>query len=125
MKRLNLLEKLEFHDKNAYIEPLFANKHGRVFRGTLKPGQKMKEHKSPNSPFYLVILSGKGIFTGGDKKEHEFGPNTLLVFDYGEEHSIKALDKELVFVGFLHESPGNVSDSMQGAMSEPCCTSGK
>jgi hypothetical protein len=38
----------------------------------------------------VVVLQGKGIFSGGDGIEHTFGPNTLLVFDPGENHSIRA-----------------------------------
>ncbi len=42
------------------------------------------------------------MFEGSDGNEQQFGPNSLLVFDPGENHLIRALDEELVFVGFLH-----------------------
>jgi quercetin dioxygenase-like cupin family protein len=71
----------------------------------LKPGQSIREHNAPNSPFFVVVLQGKGIFAGGDGIEQTLGPNTLLIFDPGENHFIRGLD-ELVFVGFLHEVPG-------------------
>jgi quercetin dioxygenase-like cupin family protein len=71
----------------------------------LKPEQSFREHNAPSSPFYVVVLSGRGVFAGGDGVGQTFGPNTLLVFDPGEKHIIRALD-ELVFVGFLHGAPG-------------------
>jgi hypothetical protein len=42
------------------------------------------------------------MFAGGDGKGQQCGPNSLLVFDPGENHVIRALAEELVFVGFLH-----------------------
>jgi quercetin dioxygenase-like cupin family protein len=105
MKLINLKENWEFDNKGAHAQPLYADKNGRAILFTLKPGQSIREHNAPSSPFYLVILSGQGVFSGGDNLEQTFGPNTLLVFDPGEDHFVRALD-ELVFVGFLHGAPG-------------------
>lgn len=38
----------------------------------------------------------------------------MLIFDPGENNVIRAVDEELVFVGFLHGAPGNVSDKVGG-----------
>jgi quercetin dioxygenase-like cupin family protein len=105
MKSINLLEKLEFRDKDPLAQPLHVDRHGRALLFTLKPGQSTREHNAPSSPFYVVVLQGNGIFAGGDGIERTFGPNTLLIFDAGENHFVRAVDK-LVFVGFLHEVPG-------------------
>jgi quercetin dioxygenase-like cupin family protein len=105
MKSTNLLENWKFSDKGPHAEPLYADQNGRVILFTLKPDQSIREHNAPSSPFYVIILSGRGVFTGGDGKEQTFGPNTLLMFDQSENHSIRALE-ELVFVGFLHGAPG-------------------
>ena len=78
MKTLQLLGDLEFHDAEAHAQPLFVDKNGRVLRFTLKPGQSIKEHKAPNSPFYVVVLKGQGMFSGGDGQEKSFGSNSLL-----------------------------------------------
>lgn len=102
MKTTDMLEGLEFHDKDPYAQPLFVDKTGRVLRFALRPGQSIREHNVPGSPFYIVVLKGQGMFAGSDGKEQRFGPNSLLVFDPGENHLIRALDEELVFVGFLH-----------------------
>ena len=104
MKTTNLSGNWKFSDKGPHAEPLFADKNGRVILFTLKLGQSIREHQAPSSPFYVVVLSGKGVFAGGDGKEQTVGPNYLLLFDPGEEHSIRALE-ELVFVGFLHGVP--------------------
>lgn len=102
MKTIQLLENLEFHDKNPYAEPLHVAKTGRILRFTLKPDQEVVKHSAPDSPVYLVVLQGQGYFSGGDGEAAQFGPNSLLVFEPGEEHSIRAEDEELVFIAFLH-----------------------
>lgn len=116
MRNTNLLAGLEFHDQNPYAQPLYVDQLGRVLRFTLQPGQRIVEHNAPHSPFYVVVLKGQGVFTGGDGKAQHFGPNTLLIFDPGENHTIQALDEQLVFVGFLHGAPENVSDKVGGAI---------
>lgn len=107
MRTAQLLERLEFHEQASYAQPLYVDEHGRVLRFTLKPGQSIREHSTPHSPFYVVVLRGRGAFAGGDGKEEQFGPNALLIFDPGELHTVRALDEELVFVGFLHGVPGD------------------
>jgi quercetin dioxygenase-like cupin family protein len=104
MKLANLLENLEFGSKDPHAEPLHVDRQGRAILFTLKPDQSIREHSAPSSPFFVVVLKGKGVFAGGDGVEHTCGPNTLLVFDTDEQHTIRAVD-ELVFIGFLHEVP--------------------
>ncbi|MDE3090141.1 MAG: cupin domain-containing protein [Chloroflexota bacterium] len=116
MKTTNLMEGIQFGDKDAHAEPLYVDKHGRAIRFTLKPGQAIKEHNAPNSPFYVVVLKGQGMFAGGDGKETPCGPNALLIFDPKENHVIRALDEELVFVGFLHGASSNVSEKKGGKL---------
>lgn len=118
MRTTNLLEGLEFHEPNAYAQPLFVDEHGRVLRFTLKPGQRIREHEAEHSPFYAVVLQGCGMFAGADGDEKEFGPGALLVFEVGECHSVRALDEELVFVGFLHGVEGTRPDRVGGEMGE-------
>jgi len=101
MKTIHLLQNLEFHDKDPYAQPLHVAKTGRILRFTLKPGQQVVEHSAPDSPVYLVVLQGRGYFTGDDGQEAQFGPNSLLIFEPGEDHAIRAEDEELVFVAFL------------------------
>jgi len=116
MKTTNLLEGLEFSDKDAHAEPLFVDRHGRAIRFTLKPRQSIKEHNAPDSPFYVVVLKGTGLFAGGDGREQPVGPNSLLIFDPKENHVIRALDEELVFIGFLRGEPSNVSEKVGGRL---------
>jgi quercetin dioxygenase-like cupin family protein len=101
MKTVQLLENLEFHAKNPYAEPLHVDKVGRALRFTLKPGQQVAQHSAPDSPVYIVVLKGQGLFAGGNGLEQQFGPNSLLIFDPGEEHAIRALNEELVFLVVL------------------------
>ena len=78
------------------------DKNGRAILFTLRPGQTIAEHHAPSSPFYVIILSGQGVFTGGNGLEQTIGSNMLLVFDPGENHTVRALHDDLVFIGFLH-----------------------
>ena len=104
MKLVNLLDNLKFGNKDAHAEPVHSERDGRAIVFTLKPGQSIREHNAPSSPFFVVVLKGKGVFAGGDGVEQTCGPNTLLVFDAGEQHTIHAVE-ELAFVGVLHGSP--------------------
>jgi quercetin dioxygenase-like cupin family protein len=105
MLSISLNDNWVFNDTNPYAEPLFVAKDGRILRFSLKPGQSVREHTAPHSPVYIVVLKGYGLFSGGDTAEQSFGPGTLLVFDVGEAHAIRAVDEELVFVAFLHGVP--------------------
>lgn len=106
MKTFSLYENWVFHEENPYAEPLFVDREKRVLRFTLRPGQEVQEHIAPSSPVHIVILQGRGVFTGADGVEQTFGHGTLLIFDTAEKHSIRALDEDLVFVAFLHGAPG-------------------
>lgn len=101
MKSKQLLEALAFHDAVPFAQPLLVDQHSRILRWMLKPGQQIAEHKVPDSPFYVVVLKGRGIFAGQDGKEQEYGPHSLLIFEQGETHMVRALDEELIFVSFL------------------------
>ncbi len=118
MKNMQLLEQLVFHDEEPYAEPLDVDEYSRVIRFTLKPGQKIAEHNAPHSPFNIVVLQGRGMFAGSDGKEQSYGPNTLLTFEPGENHAIRALDEPLVFVGFLHGAPQVREGHTGGKMSK-------
>ncbi len=102
MKTFQLLHDLQFNDKNALATPLLVSDTGRILRFTLRPGQQIKQHKAPHSPVYIVVLKGRGGFSAADGVEQEFGPQALLTFEPGEEHAVRALDEDLVFVAILH-----------------------
>ena len=108
MKTLQVLDNLKFHDENPYAEPVWVDDQGRVLRFMLRPGQVIREHNAPSSPFYVVVLQGRGIFTGGNGEEQTVGPNSLVAFAPGENHAVRALDEPLVFVGVLHGVPGKL-----------------
>ena len=118
MRTMNLFDNLEFHDKDPYAQPLFVDDAGRVLRFTLRPGQTIMQHNAPDSPLYIVVLQGHGMFTGADIKADRFGPNALLVFDRGENHTVQALDEDLVFVGFLHGAPDAIPGKLGGVLAQ-------
>ncbi len=105
MKVNHLLAQLEFHESDPFAQPLLVDKEGRILRWMLKPGQSIMEHRAPHSPLYVVILKGSGMFASNNEPEQEFGPNTLLTFEPNEPHTVRALDEELVFLGFLQAIP--------------------
>lgn len=114
MKSAPLLENLVFDASKPHAEALYVDKDGRAIVWTLEPGQSIQSHEVPHSPFYVVVLQGQGSFSGADGQAKSFGPNTLLVFDTGERHHIRAGAERLVFVGFLRGAPGNISDKVGG-----------
>lgn len=105
MKTYRLLENIIFGDANPNAEPLHVDRHGRVLRFALKPGQYIREHSAPNSPVNIMVLQGHGVFAGGDGVEHQIGPMDFVLFDPDENHLIRATDEPLVFVAVLHEAP--------------------
>ena len=105
MKAIALLKDVEFHDKNPNAEPLFVSEETRVLRFSLRPGQIVREHHAAHSPVVVTVLKGRGMFAGGDEVEQEFGPDDLLIFPSGENHSIRALNEDLIFTVFLREAP--------------------
>ena len=118
MRTMQLLEGLEYHEHNPNAQPLFVDSNGRVLRFMLKRGESIKEHNTHASPFYVVVLKGTGVFAGQDGKEQTFGPNSLLIFDPGESHHIRADKEDLVFVGFLHGEPSDVAHAPGGVLSK-------
>lgn len=119
MRTTNLLDNLEFHDRNPNAEPLYVDEDGRVIRFMLQPGQTISEHNAPSSPFYVIGLQGQGMFAGGDGVERLFGPNDLLILDKGEHHSVRALEEVLVFVGILHGVEGTRPGKVGGSLGNP------
>lgn len=101
MNAKQLLTDLEFHDSVPFAQPLLVDQQGRIIRWMLKPGQQIAAHQVPDSPFYVVVLKGRGMFAGADGQEQEYGPQALLIFEQGEAHTVRALDEELIFVSFL------------------------
>ena len=114
MKSTQLLSNLQFREAGPNADPLYVDQYGRAILFTLKPGQSIKGHEVPHSPFYVVVLKGHGLFAGADGQERRFGPDDLLIFEPGEDHLVRAAEEELVFVGFLHGAPGNTSDKIGG-----------
>ena len=109
-----LTESVEFHEEHPYSQPLFVSEWGRVLRFSLNPGQSIREHGTPHSPFFAVVLEGEGMFAGEDGQEQRFGPQSLLIFAPGERHAVRALDQKLVFVGFLQGVAGTEAGSLSG-----------
>ncbi len=116
MRKTALLENLTFHDNTPYSEPLLVDANARILRFMLKPGQSIAEHNAPSSPFYVVILHGRGIFTDGLGARHLVEPHDLLVFDIAENHSVQAGDEPFVFLGILQHAPSVRPDHVGGSL---------
>jgi quercetin dioxygenase-like cupin family protein len=114
MKSIQLLTNLQFRDVTPNAEPIYVDRNGRAILFTLKPGQAIKQHDVPSSPFYAIVLKGHGYFSGKDRREERLSPNDLVIFDTGEEHFVRADNEELVFIGILHGEPSNQSTKTGG-----------
>ena len=66
MKTFKLLEDLKFGSKDPHAEVVHSDLKGRAIRFMLEPGQSIREHNAPSSPFFVVVLEGQGAFAGGD-----------------------------------------------------------
>ena len=107
MRTFDLFESLEFNERDARAESLHSNEEGRALRFAFLPGQRIEPHEAPHSPVHLIILRGRGMFTGVDGVERECGEGMMVVFDAGETHSVRALDEKLVFIAILKENPAS------------------
>ena len=105
MKNFQLLDNVQFGEANIHAEPIYVDKMGRALLFALRPGQAIKEHNVPHSPVYFVVLKGRGMCSGSDGQEHSIEPNTLVVMNPGENHTVRALDEDLIFLMVLHGSP--------------------
>ena len=114
MKTNHLLGDLTFRESAPIAQPLLVDQHSRIIRWMFKPGQKLEEHKVPDSPFYVIVVQGRGMFAGQDGIEEEVGSGSLLLFEQNEAHTVRALDEELVFVSFLKSVEGMRPDRVGG-----------
>lgn len=119
MRTVELLQGITFNQRNAHAESLHSNEEGRALRFAFLPEQEITAHEAPHSPIHLVILQGRGMFAGSDGVERECSEGMMVIFDAGEEHSVRALDEKLVYVAIYKESqPGLKYESPHRKMVE-------
>lgn len=107
MRTFNLYKDIEFNERKAHAQSLHSNEEGRALRFALLPEQEIKDHEATHSPVHLVVLQGKGMFTGADGVERECEAGMMVVFDAGETHSVRALDDKLVYIAIYKENPAS------------------
>jgi len=105
MRTIELLEDIAFRESSPHAESLHSNDEGRALRFAFLPEQRLAAHNAPHSPIHLIIIQGRGMFTGADGIERECSEGMMVVFDSGEEHSVRALDEKLVFISIYKENP--------------------
>ncbi len=105
MRTIELLAGVEFKEKQPHAQSLHSNLEARALRFAFLPGQRIKTHDAPHSPIHIIILQGKGVFSGRDGVERECGPGMMVVFDTGEIHTVRALDEDLVYVSIYNGVP--------------------
>lgn len=110
MKSYKLMDMAEFRDVGAgSAKALYADGGSRALLFALQNGQSIKQHHA-NTPLHIVVISGQGLFIGGDGAEVRAEPHTLVILAPGEEISATADDGEFVFVAILHGAPHASSD---------------
>ncbi|MEM7007707.1 MAG: cupin domain-containing protein [Thermodesulfobacteriota bacterium] len=105
MEHVELLKDIKFSDEHPIAQSIHADKNGRLLHFALEPGQEIKEHSSPTSPVYIVVLKGEGTFYSGDGSNIKAKLGSIIMYEVGEKHSIKAGEEQLVFVAILHGAP--------------------
>lgn len=115
MHKIDVLDDVKFWERGAHAEPLLVDDRGRILRFALMPGQSIREHRTPGTPLYILVLQGNGVFTDGEGTEVEVGPHSLLMFDPGESHSVRAKDEPFVFLAFL-DPAASVPEGKRGGL---------
>ena len=110
MNSFDLMKDVEFKTERRVAESILIDEDTRLIRFSLLPGQSIKEHSAPSSPVYIIILEGKGLFSGCQNSVRELGKNTCIKYEQDEKHSIQATDEKLVFVALLKGSPRNAEE---------------
>lgn len=105
MRTFELLEDVKFGERNPHAESLHSNEEGRALRFSFRPGQSIEAHAAPNSPVHMIVLRGRGMFTGADGVERECSQGMMAAFDAGETHAVRAGDEELVYIAIYKENP--------------------
>jgi quercetin dioxygenase-like cupin family protein len=106
MKTFNLFENLQYkQDANdGLAEPLHVTDTGRVLRFTFRPGQSIPKADSPSSPMFYIVLKGQAIFTDAGGREQNLGPNTLVIYEPGEEFKVRAGNEEVIMLAVMRET---------------------
>lgn len=107
MQAIYIDPNLEFPKNTPAATGLYVEPSGRALLFTLRAGEEIAEHNAPNSPLFAYILKGRGEFAGQDGQSAEFGPGTLLVFETGEDHTVRALE-DLAFLGIMEPVPEEI-----------------
>lgn len=103
MRTFDLFENLDIGG-SGQARAVHADHEGRALRFALTDGEEVKQFHA-HSPTYIVVLKGEGLFRGGDGEEMAAAANSMVIFENGEEHSVRAVGGELVFVAVLHGAP--------------------
>lgn len=107
MKAVYINPNLKFPEQTPHAAGLHVDQSGRALLFTLRAGEKIEEHNAPSSTLFAYILQGRGVFAGQDGQEAEFGAGTLLVFETGEDHTVRALE-DLAFLGIMEPVPEEI-----------------
>jgi mannose-6-phosphate isomerase-like protein (cupin superfamily) len=65
---------------------------------TLKPGDSVGFHKHEVNEDVYVVVSGTGVFTDDDGKEHEVGVGDITIARKGQSHGLANTGKEDLIV---------------------------
>lgn len=98
----------EAHSANA-TRPATAIVHdstdARVIVFRIAPGQSVSPHRSA-STVMLMVLSGRGIVTGGDG-ERAVTRGDLITYEPNELHGMHSTTEELSLVAIIAPRPGS------------------
>ena len=104
MKSLSLLENVEFHAQSPYAEPLFVSDEPVSYASRCGQARSCRSTMRRIHPCLLRCCKA-GDCSRAPMVSAAFGPNSLVIFDAGENHSIRALNEDLVVLVFLREAP--------------------
>lgn len=76
---------------------------GRLLVFRIEPGQQVPVHTSVSSVF-LTVISGRGLVSGADG-EREVGPGSVVSYEPGEPHGMRAAGEIFVLAALITPRP--------------------
>ena len=91
---------IPFQEKRPATKILHAREGARIVSFSVDAGQSIPSHVNPGS-VSLLVLEGRGTFTGGEGAAAELGAGDMVTYEPNEPHGIESRGGPLRFIAFI------------------------